>query len=357
MVNPEGIKIVGVMSGSSLDGLDLAVCRFSRSGVAWNFTLDHTQTIPYTPDMIMALRSAQGISPDELCRLDHNYGKWIGREIKSFLEKNSCKAGWISSHGHTIFHQPSRGFSLQIGNGNDIHAETGIPVVYDFRSADVALGGQGAPLVPAGDEMLFGNYGSCLNLGGFSNISYNKNGKRLAFDICPVNMGLNYLAAKLGKDFDKDGELGRKGSIIPELVKKLNGLDYYQKEPPKSTGIEWFKSYFEPVLLMESDILNILRSLYEHIADQISNTLNTIRPKDVLVTGGGANNKFLMELIGMKSIVKIIIPEQNLVDFKEALIFAFLGCLRIQNRVNVYSSVTGSLSDHSAGVIINFLNK
>jgi anhydro-N-acetylmuramic acid kinase len=346
------LNIIGIMSGTSLDGLDLALCSFSRTKSNWNYNIQKAVTLPYPSDIRTSLDNAINLGASEICYLDHSYGKWIGNASNDFLKSNNLSADWISSHGHTVFHQPKKGFTLQIGNCHDIAAMTGLPVVGDFRSMDVALGGNGAPLVPAGDEYLFSKYDFCLNLGGFSNISYRSNSERIAFDICPVNMGLNYLAAKAGLDFDCGGKIGRKGTVISDIVERLNNLDYYHSNPPKSLGREWFIKNIEPILDSDLSLSDVARSFYEHISIQISNVLNSIPGKEVLVTGGGGRNTFLVELIKGKANCNIVIPDSELIDFKEALIFAFLGYLRINEIPNVFSSVTGSSSDHCSGIII-----
>jgi anhydro-N-acetylmuramic acid kinase len=343
------------MSGTSLDGLDLTLCSFSRTNSKWEYHIIKAATLPYPAELSGSLNNAIHLEALELCKLDHDYGKWIGKAVLQFLGNHKAGVDWIASHGHTIFHQPSKGFTLQIGNGNDIHAITGLPVIFDFRSLDVALGGQGAPLVPVGDRYLFGKYDSCLNLGGFSNISFEKDNMRQAFDICPVNMGLNYLSEKLGLEFDEDGKTGREGEIIPGIVKRLNNLEYYKQRAPKSLGREWFIQNIEPILVSENNIKDILRSLYEHISLQISLTLNEFGGESILVTGGGAKNKFLLELISQKTKCRIVIPESDIVDFKEALIFAFLGYLRVNNIPNVFSSVTGASRDSCSGLVVGEL--
>jgi anhydro-N-acetylmuramic acid kinase len=346
------LNILGIMSGTSLDGLDLALCSFGRKNSVWVYEILKARTIAYSSDIYERLKNAIYLNADELSVLDHDYGKWIGNAAIKFLGDDVSETQWISSHGHTVFHQPVKGYTLQIGNGNDIAATTGIPVVFDFRSLDVALGGQGAPLVPAGDEFLFSEYDFCLNLGGFSNISYKKGGRRIAFDICPVNMGLNYLAGKIGLEYDKNGTHGRQGKIIPEVLHQLDNLDFYFQSPPKSLGREWFIEFMEPLLNGNFETKDLLRSLYEHAAVQISNVLNVNEGKRVIITGGGAKNALLVELISQKTRCEIVIPEANLVDFKEALIFAFLGYLRINRIPNVFSSVTGAMRDSVSGVIV-----
>jgi anhydro-N-acetylmuramic acid kinase len=353
--NLKALNILGIMSGSSLDGLDLAFCNFSRTNSNWNYSIQKATTLPYQEEMKRFLESAIHMNSEELSIFDHKYGKWIGLASKKFLSENKLNADWIASHGHTIFHQPENAFTLQIGNGNDIVAVTGIPVINDFRSLDVALGGQGAPLVPVGDEYLFPSYGFCLNLGGFSNISYKKNGVRIAFDICPVNMGLNYLAGKIGLEFDDEGMAGRKGKLIPGILNQLNNRDFYISDPPKSLGREWYLKNIVPVLDLNFEVIDILRSFYEHIAIQISKVMNENEGKSALLTGGGAKNKFLVELITQKCQCEIILPDQSLIDFKEALIFAFLGYLRVNNIPNVFSTVTGASVDCCGGSIIGKL--
>lgn len=352
--NLKELKVLGIMSGTSLDGLDLALCSFSRTNSQWKYSILKAETLPYPKEIRDSLESAINLKADELCMLDHLYGKWIGTAAKEFLRNNNLKADLIASHGHTVFHQPAKSYTLQIGNGNDIHSATGIRVVNDFRSLDVALGGNGAPLVPVGDEYLFAEYDVCLNLGGFSNLSYkNSSGKRIAYDICPVNMALNYLAQKAGEEFDCAGKMGRQGKIIPLLLEKMNSLEFYSSHPPKSLGREWFMEFILPLLDEKKDLNDIMRSVYEHIAVQISTNIENIGAKTVLVTGGGAKNMFLVELLSEKTKSKLVIPANELIDFKEALIFAFLGYLRVHSIVNVFASVTGSRTDHCAGSIID----
>ena len=352
--NLKELKVLGIMSGTSLDGLDLALCSFSRNNSHWNYYIIKAETLPYPKDIRDFLESAISLKANELCMLDHYYGKWIGNSAKEFLRKNNLSADLISSHGHTVFHQPAKSYTLQIGNGNDIHATTGIQVVNDFRSMDVALGGNGAPLVPVGDEYLFAEYDICLNLGGFSNLSYkDTSSKRIAFDICPVNMALNYLALKTGVEFDCAGKMGRQGKIIPAILDKLNSIEFYSSHPPKSLGREWFIENIQAILDEKQELDDIMRSLYEHIAIQISKNIENIGAKTVLVSGGGAKNKFLMELLSEKTKSKLVSPSNELIDFKEALIFAFLGYLRVNSIINVFASVTGSRNDHCAGSIVN----
>ena len=353
MVKVEGncFIVLGLMSGTSLDGLDMALCRFLLNDTKWNFEVLKTTTVNYSGSMEDSLLYAEKLNVEELISLDHIYGKWIAEQCNIFLESIHTPPMLIASHGHTIFHQPEKGFSLQIGNGNDISAVTGLPVVYDFRSMDIALGGQGAPLVPFGDDHLFSEYKYCLNLGGFSNISYQYLNKRIAFDICPVNTILNHMACKMGYPFDKDGKLGEQGIINYNLLEKLNNIEYYKSSHPRSLSKEWLnREFFNQMKIVENNE-NILRTLYEHITTQITNILNKLEKGEVLITGGGAKNQFLLSLIRKKCTQSIIIPDEIIIDYKEAIIFAFLGLLKYRNEINCYCSATGAVKDSSTGII------
>ncbi|MGU3375895.1 anhydro-N-acetylmuramic acid kinase [Chryseobacterium sp. M5A1_1a] len=343
-------RVIGLMSGTSLDGLDICLVEFKKHD-KWTFEILNANTLPYSTDWEDKLRNAIHLSGEGLLELHSEYGFYLGQKVKEFIEKHQLESiDMISSHGHTVFHQPQRKFTLQIGDGRAIKLETDLPVIYDFRSQDVLMKGNGAPLVPIGDELLFSNYGACLNLGGFSNISLQYNGKRIAFDIAPVNVILNTLARQLNKSFDENGDLARKGKINEGLLDQLNSLDFYQQSHPKSLGIEWCNQHVFP-LLENIDPLEAIATFTEHIAQQISSTINKNNIKDILITGGGAYNSFLIEKIKAKTESEVIIPEKEIIDYKEALIFAFMGVLKINNEVNILSSATGSISDHCSGVI------
>ncbi|MFW5773358.1 MAG: anhydro-N-acetylmuramic acid kinase, partial [Tangfeifania sp.] len=206
-------KIIGIMSGTSLDGLDIAAVEFSYNNGNCDFQIIAAETGTYSHDWENRLRKSTELSGEKLIQLHTDYGRFLGKEIKRFIKRTGFVPELLASHGHTVFHQPEKGFTFQVGSGAHIAAETGITTIADFRTGDVALGGQGAPLVPVGDRLLFSQYESCLNLGGFANISFEKERKRMAFDICPANFILNNLARKLGKSFDESGELGRQGTI------------------------------------------------------------------------------------------------------------------------------------------------
>jgi anhydro-N-acetylmuramic acid kinase len=242
--------------------------------------------------------------------------------------------------------------TVQIGNGAQIAAASGLPTACDFRSLDVALKGQGAPLVPIGDELLFGEYELCLNLGGIANVSFREDSERRAFDICPANMAFNHFTKELGYEYDLDGNLGRSGQIHEELLRLLNSLEFYQQKGPKSLGREWFETDFLPLIYsFQLSPADVLRTLYEHVSDQLSQAVDQYPKGQILITGGGAHNVFLIELFSEKTKHKTILPSEQIIDFKEAIIFAFLGVLRLRNENNCLKSVTGAMHNHSGGAI------
>lgn len=343
---------IGLMSGTSLDGVDMALCQFSPDGQRWTYRIGKALTIPYPANMRQRLAQAHRLSALEYARLNVDLGEFFANCLTIFTDSEH-KPQFIASHGHTVFHQPETGLTTQIGSGAVIAARTGIPVVCDFRTTDVALHGQGAPLVPIGDELLFSAYDACLNLGGIANISYQQKGKRIAHDICPCNMALNYLAGLMGHDYDTDGEIAAAGTVIHTLQNRLENLAFYRLACPKSLGREWFENNFLPALkphLTQQPLSDCLRTVTEHIALQIAAAMPA-KAQSVLVTGGGAHNKFLIRLLEKKCSRQIIVPDKLTVDYKEALIFAFLGMLRLQQHTNCLCSVTGSEHDSCSGAI------
>lgn len=350
----QSYKAIGVMSGTSLDGLDIVLCEFSFQS-KWSFSILKNTTLEYSEKWKEKLFNAPNLSGINLSILNKQFGQYIGESISDFIKNIDFKIDLIASHGHTVFHQPEKKLTLQIGDGNEIAATTGITTISDFRSLDVALGGQGAPLVPIGDKLLFPEYDYCINIGGFANISFDKDNTRFAYDICPANIVLNSLANTLGFSYDKDGELGRSGDINNKLLTELDKLNYYHKQYPKSLGKEWLDTSFTPILTkFKIPIKDQIRTIYEHIAEQISNSLPNNNNYKTLITGGGAYNNFLIELIKQKTKSEIIIPNNIIIEYKEALIFAFLGILRFGNKINCLSSVTGATRDSSGGVIFYY---
>ncbi|NOX47646.1 MAG: anhydro-N-acetylmuramic acid kinase [Chlorobi bacterium] len=347
----ENHLVIGLMSGTSLDGLDIALCSFHYQDNNWSFKILDTKTQRYPDYWLNQLASIHNAGAEDLTRLHFEYGHFLGEQVKSFIKRTGQKPDFIASHGHTIFHRPEKEYTLQIGDGNAIAAVTGLPVVFDFRSKDVALGGQGAPLVPIGDKLLFPGYDSCINLGGIANISYESNNQRIAFDICPANQVLNSLSNQLEEPFDNNGEMASEGNLNLELFERLNALGYYESKPPKSLGKEWVDENIYPLLnLFSIPIKDKLRTFTEHIALQITNIINANRGK-VLITGGGAYNDFLIERIKASTSCQIEIPNNELIEFKEAMVFAFLGVLRKRNEINCLSSVTGASRNSCSGTL------
>jgi anhydro-N-acetylmuramic acid kinase len=341
---------IGIMSGTSLDGVDFCLVKFDHIGDNWKYRIVCAESEPYPSEMKDRLNNAQKLSAFEYAKLHSDYGSYLGAHINAFIVRNNANPSFIACHGQTIFHQPQIGLTSQIGSGACIAAATGIDTICDFRTTDVALGGQGAPLVPIGDRQLFGDYEYCLNLGGFSNISFEDGSTRRAYDICPVNYVLNSYMRSIGKDYDRDGEFARSGNVSPELLERLNALPFYSQSGPKSLGREWVESEVFPLIdSYDIPLQDKLRTFCEHVAIQIS--ANAKRGR-VLVTGGGAHNKFLMERFrAVSPQCEYVIPDDLTVDFKEALIFAFLGDLYIEDIPNCVSSVTGASRDCIGGCL------
>ncbi len=340
------------MSGTSLDGLDIAFCEFSNEDHYWVYKIHAAETIPYTDEWQTTLSTLENGSALDFVTADVEYGHLLGRLTYDFIKKHNFAPDFIASHGHTIFHQPGKKITSQIGRGSAIAAETGIPVVCDFRSLDVALGGQGAPLVPIGDALLFAGFDYCLNIGGFANISFQPATIRLAFDVCPANIVLNQLAARAGLEYDAGGRLAASGKVDTTLLENLNRLPYYQQQFPKSLGKEWVVEHILPLMagpdLSENDLL---ATFCEHIALQVAAASTAKKEAKMLITGGGTFNDYLVGRIHHHAIPEIIIPDPLTINFKEALIFAFLGVLRWRNEINCLQSVTGAVKDSSGGAI------
>lgn len=344
--------VIGLMSGTSLDGLDIACCEFMRSGKNWKFDIKAADTIQYNDSVAEELARAHLMQAEEFWKTHVAFGKFCGMEVKKFIVRNKLKPLLVASHGHTIFHQPDNGFTCQIGDGAQIAANTGITVICDFRSTDVALGGQGAPLVPVGDTLLFSEYDARMNIGGIANISFTQKGKTIAFDICPANFVFNYYAGKKGEKFDRNGDIARSGQAYKTIQNRLDKLEYYQLQDHKSIGREWI----EKNIIMQLDNTGLSvedkqATALEHCAMQIAQVLNTYKIKKLLVTGGGAYNTFLLERIKAYSRCRLIVPEQKIIEYKEALIFAFLGLLRYQHTVNTLRSVTGARKNSIGGAV------
>ncbi len=345
-------NIVGVMSGTSLDGIDFCWVKFSKKE-HWSFKILAAETVAYSAEMKTKLNTSIALNSNQLDQLNNEYTNYLGHAIRDFIQKHQISnLDAVCSHGHTVFHQPEKGITLQIGNLPKLAQQLQQIVVCDFRVQDVAMGGQGAPLVPIGDALLFAQYDFCLNLGGFANISFQHNNQRLAFDVCPANITLNHYVQSKGYSFDNGGKFAAQGTVHDPLLKALNSLEFYKKTPPKSLGLEWLLSKEFPLVdSFDLDTNSVLRTLVEHTATQIADVLHRYNLSDGLFTGGGALNSFLISRIAERSYIKISSAHPDLIHFKEALIFAFLGVLKLRNEVNCLQSVTGATQDHSSGEI------
>lgn len=344
------IQAIGLMSGTSLDGLDVCCCTFSKKEAKWNFNIDCAKGYSYPEDLKQKLGTgAQQMNALEFITFHSSYGKFLGECVNEFMAEYKVKPDIIASHGHTIFHEPKKKIMFQIGDGAAIAAETRIPTVSDFRRLDIMLGGQGAPLVPIGDRLLFADYDYCLNIGGFSNISFEKNGDRIAFDISPVNYVINHYCRQIGLEFDRDGKIARKGNIHQSLLDELNDMEFYHQDGPKSLGREWVETLVYPMLEQHNlPLEDMLCTFYEHAAFQIS---RIVKGGKLLITGGGAFNLFLVERIQALCPCEIVIPDKQIIEYKEALIFAFLGTLYMCDEPSCLASVTGAPVNNIGGML------
>ena len=343
---------IGLMSGTSLDGVDLAYCSFTKNGENWSYDIIAAETISYSNEWTDKLIGAISLSAEDLLILDVEYGKYLAELLKNFIaSKGISQLDFIASHGHTVHHQPHKGITIQIGNASPIVNLINIPVINDFRKKDVELNGQGAPLVPIGDRLLFPEFDACINLGGFMNISFEYEEKRLAMDVCPFNIVMNELVKKKGMSYDKDGKLASRGRLNKEILDQLNNLNYYHDFGPKSLGREWVEECVNP-LLIDDSVENLLHTWSHHSVFQLKRLLEHFKISGkLLLTGGGVYNRFFIESLQYHIQNEIEIPDKMLIDFKEAMIFGFLGVLNIRNEINTLSSVTGASSDSIGGVL------
>lgn len=350
------------MSGTSLDGLDLAYCYFLHREQGWHFEIIASDTYEYDASWKERLATITHASGEQLMQTHQELGAWIGEAVNRFMRKNQVDPEFIATHGHTVFHQPENGLTLQIGSSFAMQARCHKTIISNFRDMDLALGGQGAPLVPIGDRLLFGKYDFCLNIGGIANISAEVGEQRLAYDICPANMVLNHFAQKAGQPYDEDGAMAARGEVHQKLLDQLNALDYYRAPFPKSLGYEWvLANVIQPLEKENLSTEDMLATLTHHVAQQIASNAHLLQEKEaalreeaeMLVTGGGAFNSYLVSCIQHygKDKFRVVSPNELIISYKEALVFAFLGVLRVRKEVNCLSSVTGASRDHSAGLI------
>lgn len=345
-------RSLGLMSGSSLDGLDLAFVEFHFAAGSWHYEILAADCYEYEVEWKRKLQSATGLSARDYLQLHCDYGHYLGQKVNQFIEANNLqfKVALIGSHGHTTFHAPATRMTGQLGDGAAIAAETKLPVVSDLRALDVAFGGQGAPIVPIGEKLLLKEYNMFLNLGGIANISFNRGDDYTAFDVCPANRILNLVVQKTGKEYDDRGQMAAAGQVHEPLLKQLNELDYYRQPFPKSLANDFGTDVVFPLVdSFDLKTEDALRTFTEHIAQQIAYAVNVDKEVGnearILITGGGAFNDFLVSRISdclAASGVGVEVPDQKLVMYKEALIMAFIAVLRWRQEYNVLSSVTGA---------------
>jgi anhydro-N-acetylmuramic acid kinase len=346
---------IGLMSGTSCDGLDIALVEFTFDK-EWKYQILHTQSNHYDSEWRDKLLHCHLWESVELIAFHSEFGKFMGEKINQFLKELNIESGkidFIASHGHTVFHNPEKSYSFQIGSGAHLAASTGIKSICDFRITDVAYGGQGAPLVPYADEHLFPDYDACLNLGGFANISFRENEQRIAFDICPVNIVLNRLCRELGKEYDENGNIAKSGNFIQKLFDELNELSYYHQKHPKSLGREFADAVVLLIIdkyRMNFKLEDIIATFTKHAAYQIAKTLNVTSNK-AMFTGGGTYNIYLIACIKEYHQGAIVIPDDTLVNFKEALAFAYLGLMRCEATENTLHTVTGAKKNTCSGAV------
>lgn len=352
-------RAIGLMSGSSLDGLDIAFVELLHQSGNWSFEILAADCYAYSAEWKEKLQNATALNALEYQLLHAEYGHYIGKEVNRFIEENNLhyKASLVSSHGHTTFHIPPR-MTAQLGDGAAIAAETGLPVVSDLRALDVAFGGQGAPIVPIGEKLLLKEYECFLNLGGIANISLRNADEYIAYDVCPANRVLNMLVAKEGKEYDAGGAMAAGGQVNEELLRQLNNLSYYQQPSPKSLANSFGTDEVYPLIeTADLSTADALRTFVEHIVGQLTNAIGARHQAangKLLVTGGGAFNTFLVQQLAKNLApldIEVVVPDEKLVQYKEALIMAFIGVLRWRQEYNVLSSVTGAQRDSIGGAL------
>lgn len=346
------MRAIGVMSGSSLDGLDLALCSFDRGTEPWGYFIEAATTVPFDQDWHDRLLRLPSSTAFDLSRTHRDFGVFIGTAVKGFMQAHGA-ADLIASHGHTVFHQPGpEGFTTQIGCGAQIAAITGTPAVVDFRTMDIALGGQGAPLVPMGERLLFRGYDAFINLGGIANISFHAGARTSGYDICTCNQALNALAAEAGKPYDDGGGIARSGDIDQQLLQRLNDLPFVRQPVPRSLGRELFEQDMLPLIHGSTvPLADRMRTCVEHMVQQVAQHLERNKAERAMVTGGGAHNAFFVERLRSSTQAEITLPDALTINFKEALVFALLGALRWHQRANTLSSVTGAVRDSIGGAV------
>jgi anhydro-N-acetylmuramic acid kinase len=362
-------KVIGLMSGSSLDGLDIAYVHLQERAATsqlpktWDFSLLQTACYPYPEAWKQRLASATALGALDYQVLHVEYGHYLGEQVSRFIAEFGLhyQVQLIVSHGHTTFHWPARKMTAQLGDGAAIAAETRINVVSDLRAMDLALGGQGAPIVPIGEKLLLPGYEFFLNLGGIANVSRHGVGDAggvaetfRAFDVCPANRVLNALAELEGRPYDEGGDMAATGRVDESLLRELNALSYYGLPSPKSLANEFGTETVLPLVRARGlSTADALRTYVEHIAQQVGRAVGEGQHAGarMLVTGGGAHNSFLVERLRHNLGVEVVVADDQLADYKEALIMALIGVLRWREENNVMASVTGASRDSIGGAV------
>jgi anhydro-N-acetylmuramic acid kinase len=350
--------VIGLMSGTSVDGLDIACCSLWHNDGQWQYEIKVAETIVYDDSFAKKLVDTIHLSATDLLKWHNQYGTWMGQQVADFIQKNKLKVDFVAGHGHTIFHQPNDGLTFQLGSGQHLANACGLQVVADFRTNDVALGGQGAPFVPIGDSLLFRNYDVCLNLGGIANMTCWKNNSTIAYDISPINMLFSYILRNSGMAYDDNGQLASAGCIFDPFLDQLNRLEYYQQPFPKSLGFEWFSAEVMPIVDSQKlSVADQLATAVDHVAEQIAANINKVVAGNtnakVLVTGGGTHNGYFIDTLQQKlsADCQLQVGSELLINFKEALVFALMGVLRMEGKSNCLASVTGAKNDSCSGVV------
>lgn len=358
-------RVLGLMSGSSLDGLDLAYCEIQVERSPGFRILDSdilvAETLPFSEQWIVRLKNLPEQNALTFAKTNTYFAHYLADLVKTFCIKNKVKPDFISSHGHTIFHQPENRITIQIGDGAALAAKTGYPVVCDFRTHDIALNGEGTPLAPIADKWLYPGYDFYLNIGGIANISCDLGGKFIAYDIGPANQILNALANLAGKEYDENGDFARAGKVNQELLNRVNEISYFTQAYPKSLDNSWISQnvlplYLEAEISLEDKICTAVEQLAQQLKNEIANikkTENLNREKyRIFATGGGVFNAFLIERMqALCTDTELVLPAPKVINFKEAALMALLGVLRVENQVNCLSSVTGAKFDTIGGGI------
>lgn len=357
-------RVLGLLSGSSLDGADLAVCSFSVDPLtptkllSWNIHL--ARTIPYPQEWITRFKNLPGASARDLVLADTELGHYYGVLINQLLKEHSITVDLISSHGHTIFHFPELKTTTQIGDGAAIVSETGIDTVTQLRSVDVAFAGEGAPLAPLGDRYLYPGYTYYLNLGGIANVTAYQDEKIIAFDICPCNQIFNALAETIGQDFDRDGAIAASGNLNHPLLARLQDDDYLIKPYPKSLDNTWSQEHqVKQAIQWDARLEDKMNTAVEFVALEIAKACrqltqpesSTERPT-LFCTGGGALNAHLISRIAFHCPeIELVLPSRKIIEFKEVSFIALAGLFRCLRVPNLYASVTGAPSDTINGAL------